>query len=155
MGRRDVQGKAVLKTGPEQPPTLRARWGEGMGSDLPTHGLGNRCSDGNPPGFQNSARTAPTSIANYGAAQRTHQAGFAVLVLFGLSPLFIDPTLLPTAAAAAAAKSLQSCPTLCYPHRQQPARLLCPWDSPGKNTGVGCHFLLQCMRVKVKSLSRV
>ena len=28
-------------------------------------------------------------------------------------------------------------------HRQQPTRLLCPWDSPGKNTGVGCHFLLQ------------
>ena len=39
------------------------------------------------------------------------------------------------------------------PHRRQPTRLLCPWDSPGKNTGVGCHFLLQC--VKVKSLSRV
>ena len=34
------------------------------------------------------------------------------------------------------------------PHRQQPTMLLCPWDSPGKNTGVGCHFLLQCMRVK-------
>ena len=31
------------------------------------------------------------------------------------------------------------------PHRQQPTRLPCPWDSPGKNTGVGCHFLLQCM----------
>ena len=31
------------------------------------------------------------------------------------------------------------------PHRQQPTRLLCPWDSPGKNTGMGCHFLLQCM----------
>ena len=44
--------------------------------------------------------------------------------------------------AAAAAKSLQSCPTL-RPHRRQPTRLLCPWDSPGKNTGVGCHFLLQ------------
>ena len=29
------------------------------------------------------------------------------------------------------------------PHRQQPTRLCCPWDSPGKNTGVGCHFLLQ------------
>ena len=29
------------------------------------------------------------------------------------------------------------------PHRQQPTRLSCPWDSPGKNTGVGCHFLLQ------------
>ena len=29
------------------------------------------------------------------------------------------------------------------PHRRQPTRLLCPWDSPGKNSGVGCHFLLQ------------
>ena len=28
------------------------------------------------------------------------------------------------------------------PHRRQPTRFLCPWDSPGKNTGVGCHFLL-------------
>ena len=34
------------------------------------------------------------------------------------------------------------------PHRRQPTRLLCPWDSPGKSTGVGCHFLLQCMKVK-------
>ena len=34
-----------------------------------------------------------------------------------------------------------------WPHKQQPARLLHPWDSPGKNTGVGCHFLLQCMHV--------
>ena len=34
------------------------------------------------------------------------------------------------------------------PHRQQPTRLPCPWDSPGKNTGVGCHVLLQCMKVK-------
>ena len=33
-------------------------------------------------------------------------------------------------------------------HRLQPTRLPCPWDSPGKNTGVGCHFLLQCMKVK-------
>ena len=41
----------------------------------------------------------------------------------------------------ATAKSLQSCPTL-RPH---------PWDSPGKNTGVGCHFLLQCIKVKSKS----
>ena len=36
------------------------------------------------------------------------------------------------------------------PHRRQPTRLLRPWDSPGKNTGVGCPFLLQCMKVKVK-----
>ena len=35
-----------------------------------------------------------------------------------------------------------------WPHRQQPTRLPHPWDSPGKNTGVGCHFLLQCMKVK-------
>ena len=41
------------------------------------------------------------------------------------------------------------------PHRRQPTRLHRPWDSPGKNSGVGCHFLLQCMKVKVKSLSRV
>ena len=52
--------------------------------------------------------------------------------------------------AAAAAKSLQSCLTV-QPHRRQPTRLLCPWDSLGKNTGVGCHFLLQCMKVKSES----
>ena len=34
------------------------------------------------------------------------------------------------------------------PHRRQPTRLCHPWDSPGKNTGVGCHFLLQCIKVK-------
>ena len=37
----------------------------------------------------------------------------------------------------------QSCPTLCDPHELQPARLLCPWDFPGKDTGVDTHFLLQ------------
>ena len=37
------------------------------------------------------------------------------------------------------------------PHRRQPTRLSCPWDSPGKNTGVGCHFLLQCMKAKSES----
>ena len=37
------------------------------------------------------------------------------------------------------------------PHRWQPTRLPSPWDSPGKNTGVGCHFLLQCMKVKSES----
>ena len=45
---------------------------------------------------------------------------------------------------AAAAKSLQSCPTV-RPHRQQPTRLHGPWGSPGKNTRLGCHFLLQCI----------
>ena len=41
------------------------------------------------------------------------------------------------------------------PHRRQPTRLPRPWDFPGKNTGVGCHFLLKCMKMKVKLLSRV
>ena len=50
----------------------------------------------------------------------------------------------------AAAKLLQLCPTL-RSQKWQPSRLPCPWDSPGKNTGVGCHFLLQCMKVKRES----
>ena len=50
---------------------------------------------------------------------------------------------------AVAAKSLQSCLTLCGPiDRSLPG---CPWNSPGKNTGVGCHFLLQCMKGKSES----
>ena len=40
---------------------------------------------------------------------------------------------------------------LCATPRQQPTRLPCPWDFPGKNTGMGCHFLLQCMKVKSES----
>ena len=56
-------------------------------------------------------------------------------------------------AAAAAAKSLSVVSDSVRPHRWQPTRLLCPWDSPGKNTGVGWHFFLQCM--KVKSVSEV
>ena len=50
-----------------------------------------------------------------------------------------------------AAKSRQSCPTLCDPRHGKPTRLPRPWDSPGKNTGVGCHFLVQCMKVKSES----
>ena len=52
---------------------------------------------------------------------------------------------------AAAAKLLQSCPTLCDPIDSSPPGSHHPWDSPGKNTGVGCHFLLQCMKVKSES----
>ena len=66
--------------------------------------------------------------------------GFAIL----LEWLFIW-----SAAAAAAVASVVS--NSVRPHRQHPTRLLCPWDSPGKNTGVGCHFLLQCMKVKSES----
>ena len=53
------------------------------------------------------------------------------------------------AAAVTAAKSCQSCPTLC--NLIDSSRLPCLWDSPGKNTGKGCHFLLQCMKVKSES----
>ena len=49
--------------------------------------------------------------------------------------------------SAAAAKSLPSCPTLCDPMDGSPH----PWDSLAKNTGVGCHVLLQCMKVKSES----
>ena len=52
--------------------------------------------------------------------------------------------------SSAAAKLLQSCLTV-RPHRWQPTRRPRPWDSLGKNTGVGCHFLLQCMKVKRES----
>ena len=78
--------------------------------------------------------------------------------------IFLLATLIPACAssslafhmiysAAAAAKSLQSCPTLCDPIDGSPPGSPVIWDSPGKNTGVGCHFLLQ--RVKVKSESEV
>ena len=51
---------------------------------------------------------------------------------------------------AAAAKSRQSCPTLWDPiDGSSPGSR--PWDSPGKNTEVGCHFLLQCMKMKSES----
>ena len=52
--------------------------------------------------------------------------------------------------AAAAAKLLQSWPTLCDPVDGSPPGSR-PWDFPGKNTGVGSHFLLQCMKVKSES----
>jgi len=50
----------------------------------------------------------------------------------------------------ATVKSLQSCPTLCDPIDGSPPGSH-PWDSPGKNTGVGCHCLLQCIKVKSES----
>ena len=52
---------------------------------------------------------------------------------------------------AATAKSHQSCPALCDPIDGSPPGSPRPWDSPGKNTGVGCHFLLPCMKVKSES----
>ena len=53
------------------------------------------------------------------------------------------------------AKSLQLCPTLCKPFGLEPTRLLCSWDSPGKNTGVGCHFLLQGKSSQSRDLTHI
>ena len=61
-----------------------------------------------------------------------------------LPSLVITPSL-------AAVKSLQSCPTLCDPIDGSPPGSPRPWDSPGKNTGVGCHFFLQSRKVKSES----
>ena len=55
------------------------------------------------------------------------------------------------AAAAAAAAVASVLSDSVRPHRWQPNRLPRPWHSPGKNTGVGCYFLLQCMKVKSES----
>ena len=68
--------------------------------------------------------------------------------------LFILVAAVAAAAAAAAiatAKSLELCPTLCDLMDGSPPGSPGPLESPGKNTGVGCHFLLQCMQVKSES----
>ena len=75
---------------------------------------------------------------------------FFISPLSGRRKQTISVRVFSFSAATAAAKSLQSCPTL-RPHRRRPTRLPRPWDSPGNNTGVGCHFLLQCMKVKSES----
>ena len=82
-------------------------------------------------------------------------SSFLLLLVFSLRVWEFSKTTLCVGLSgislpAATAKSLQLCPTL-WPHRRQPTRLPRPWDSPGKNTGVGCHFLLQCMKVKSES----
>ena len=70
--------------------------------------------------------------------------------ILGSLPKMTDCSVMLLAAAAAAAKSLQSCPTLSDPIDVSPPGSP-PWNSPGKNTGVGCHFLLQCRKVKNES----
>ena len=64
----------------------------------------------------------------------------------GYFPLILLYNLTIAAAAVASVVS-----DSVWPHRWQPTRLPRPWDSPGKNTGVGCHFLLQCRKVKSES----
>ena len=80
----------------------------------------------------------------------------SILFSIVVAPTYISISSAPgslfstSSPAAAAAASPQSYPTL-RPHGLQPTRLLHPWDSPGKNTGVGCHFLLQSMKVESES----
>ena len=65
--------------------------------------------------------------------------------------IFKDTIRMPDKKGSAAAAKLLLSDSM-RPHRWQPTRLFCPWDSPGKNTGVGgCHFLLQCTKVKSES----
>ena len=69
------------------------------------------------------------------------------------------PPFLPEAVLSLSHQSHKSCCCLVasvvsnsvQPHRRQPTRLPRPWDSPGKNNGVGCHFFLQCRKVKSES----
>ena len=72
--------------------------------------------------------------------KRQRQSGILFYHGMGISILLKVP--------AAKLISLCSRVRLCATHRWQPNRLPRPWDSPGKNTGVGCHFLLQCIKVK-------
>ena len=75
---------------------------------------------------------------------------------------FICPTSLGPLHSPSSEYRIEACCCCCCciasvvsdsvrPHRRQPTRLRRPWDSPGKNTGVGCRFLLRCMKVKSES----
>jgi len=124
-------------------PWATARHGQGISSALSHAGhplkVGSACET---PRFLTPGSLGPREQPPRRADERRAEVGQCGV------PLTL--TLTRAAPGAAAPKSLQSCPTL-WPHRLQPTRLPHPWDSPGKNTGVGCHFLLQCMKVKSES----
>ena len=76
-------------------------------------------------------------------------SGFTVKLRGSYKDLSIDPlSPFPCCCCCQVASVVSNS---IQPHRQQPTRLPLPWDSPGKNTGVSCHFLLQCMKVKSES----
>ena len=84
------------------------------------------------------------------AAQKLHVTKFIVIFAI-LWWCGTKPVISPRGAYAAAAKSLQSCPTLCEPMDGSPPGSPVPGILRAKNTGVGRHFLLQCMKVKRES----
>ena len=77
-------------------------------------------------------------------------SGFTVKLRGSYKDLSIDP-LSPFPCCCCCCQVASVVSDSVRPHRQQTTRLPCPWDSPGKNTGVSCHFLLQCMKVKSES----
>ena len=87
-----------------------------------------------------------TSRAYFNWVNAVLKTSNGLTVLFELSPMWFPrgktPRRWAATFAAAAAASLQSCLTRATPE-MAPTRFPRPWDSPGKNTGVGCHFLLQ------------
>ena len=99
---------------------------------------------------------SPLGSSNHGISRQEYWSGLPFLSPGDLPDLGSEPTSVEFAALKAesfAPRHLGSRCVLCvscsvmsdslWPHGLQPAKLLCPWDFPGKNTGVGCHFLLQ------------
>ena len=84
--------------------------------------------------------------AVYGVAQSRTRLSDAAAAAYLCQCRFVSlsPSFLPSLCPQVCSLHLQL-------HRWQPTRLPRPWDSPGKNAGVGCHFLLQCMQVKSES----
>ena len=116
-------------------------------------GTGNWCEvpyrPGFTPGCPLAARQPPLSSLGYWEAE-----GGACVKEHGR----LTPCELPDAVAIPSRHVLFVMPPgndFVQPHRWQPTKLPCPWDSPGRNTGVGCHFLLQCIKVKSESESEV
>ena len=86
------------------------------------------------------AKTLPSQCRGHGFDPWSGNKDYCMLHRQG-PPKKAEST--PPAKKEVLAKSLQLCPTLCHPMNCSPTRLLFPWDSPGKNTGMGCRALLQ------------
>ena len=93
----------------------------------------------NPIGSTSKPYQNPTIFTSLASLQ--HLFFFLTTLYHTIAPLCSNPLLLLLLSRFSRVQLMQ-------PHRRQPTRLPRPWDSPGKNTGVGCHFLLQCMKVK-------
>ena len=100
-----------------------------------------------PHGLQHARRSCPSlsprACSNSGPlSRRCHPTISSSIIPFSSCPQFFPYTGCCCQVTSVVSDSVR-------PHRWQPTRLHHPWDSPGENTGVGCHFILQCMKVKV------